>query len=452
MKSKQIKSVMLQIKGMTCISCQNKIHSRLEKLSGLVKANVSWKNETAEIDYDESKITLKKIIAEIENLGYKVIYDTENKKITSETFLYVAVIFCLFTLLQKTGIMNLLVPGSLASSKMSYILLFITGAFTSVHCIAMCGGINLSQSLAGINQKHRIDFLPVFLYNAGRVCSYTIIGFVLGSVGFLLTGGSGIENVSLSPHLQGILKIIAGLFILFTGFSLLGIFPSLRKFVLVLPLALSRKISALQTKRSTPFIIGLLNGLMPCGPLQAMWIIALTSTSPVSGAFSMLVFGLGTVPLMMGFGSIVSILGKKYSSVVVKAGAVLVVVMAMSMLSQGLALGGWSLNGLLPENKVSQSVQIEKTDENGKQVVKSVLNPYRYPSITVKKGIPVHWEIEAGENSLTTCNYRMIFHDFDFAYELGYGKNEIEFTPEKTGTFQYTCWMGMVRGTIRVIE
>ena len=90
--------------------------------------------------------------------------------------------------------------------------------------------------------------------------------------------------------------------------------------------------------------------------------------------------------------------------------------------------------------------------KDGKQIIKSTLNPYRYPVITVKKGIPVHWEIEASENALNGCNYKMIFRDFGFAYEMGYGTNVIEFTPEKAGNFQYTCWMGMVRGLVKVEE
>lgn len=49
---------------------------------------------------------------------------------------------------------------------------------------------------------------------------------------------------------------------------------------------------------------------MPCGSMQSMQIIALGSGNPVSGAAAMLMFSLGTVPLMLGFGSVVSALGK----------------------------------------------------------------------------------------------------------------------------------------------
>ena len=82
---------------------------------------------------------------------------------------------------------------------------------------------------------------------------------------------------------------------------------------------------------------------MPCGPLQSMWIVALAGGSSFAGAFSMLLFSLGTVPLMLGLGSLVSLLRKRFNSGVMSVGAVLVVVLGLSMLSQG----GF-LSGLLP--------------------------------------------------------------------------------------------------------
>ena len=245
----------------------------------------------------------------------------------------------------------------------------------------------------------------------------------------------------------------------------------MRRFTPHLPAFLSKKIASAQVKNARPFIVGFLNGFMPCGPLQAMWIVSLAAATPLSGALSMLAFSLGTTPLMLALGSFVSILGKKNKEVVMKIGAVLVVVMALSMLSQGFALGGWnsanSANATggeksvatrgteqksspKAESKSASGSEIEIVD--GKQIVKSTLNPYRYPAITVKKGVPVHWEIEVGENALNGCNYRMIFRDFGFQYQMDYGTNVIEFTPEKSGMFQYTCWMGTVHGVVTVVE
>ena len=57
-----------------------------------------------------------------------------------------------------------------------------------------------------------------------------------------------------------------------------------------------------------------------------------------------------------------------------------------------------------------------------------------------------------GPDYLFHGNYRMILRDFKLGVEMGYGTNVIEFTPEKTGNFKYTCWMGMINGKIKVVE
>lgn len=489
MESSEIKTARLKIGGMTCINCQKKIERGLLSLSGVKWAKVSWEKERAEVTFDERAASLQKIRSEIERLGYKVLDGKNSAKRVREGLFYLLLIAILFFFLQKSGLVNLLAPSDLASSNMGYGLLFVTGILTSVHCLAMCGGINASQSLmhlakidgenkaTGEGKSNLIDgkknlkrtleiFTASLLYNLSRVLSYSLVGMVLGTLGFFLSSVSG-ENPSVPLNLQGILKIIAGFFMLLAGLSLLDFFPFLRKFSPRLPPFLSDRIALFQAKNATPIIVGLLNGFMPCGPLQAMTLVALASSHPVKGGISMLAFGLGTLPLMLGLGSVLSILGKKYRRLVMKAGSILVIVMALSMLSQGFALGGWLSSGsggqslisstssqsseksLQPEKKGGQSDIIMK---DGKQLVKSTLNSYRYPVITVKKGIPVHWEIEAGEKELNGCNYKMIFPDFGFAYELGYGSNVIEFMPEKTGNFQYTCWMGMIRGVIKVEE
>lgn len=74
--------------------------------------------------------------------------------------------------------------------------------------------------------------MPSVLYNAGRVVSYTAVGFVLGGAGMILTGGSGSGMPLL---LQGILKITAGLFMVIMGINMLGIFPALRKLQIRFP-------------------------------------------------------------------------------------------------------------------------------------------------------------------------------------------------------------------------
>lgn len=437
--------IILKISGMTCINCKTRIENALAVLEGIKKADVSWKKGRADIEYDEEKISLNEIQKIIESLDYKVENsgDGKWKKSLNRVLInitYLIIITFLFLILQKTGLLNYLAPAQTADSKMSYGLLFLTGLFTSVHCIAMCGGINLSQSLGGKR--------AVIKYNSARILSYTLIGLVLGSFGFFLgTAGKNIDGSIMIPFsVQSVLKLVAGVFMTLMGFSLLGLFPFLRRITPHLPSALTRKIYSAHKKQHGAFFIGFLNGFMPCGPLQAMWIVALVSGSPLSGTLSMLFFSLGTLPLMLGFSSIISIIGKKKAGIVMKAGAILVVVMGLSMVSQGYALGGIKEEGIKSFDKKTIELQ------DGKQLIKSRLEINKYPDITVKKGIPVRWEIQADKNSLTGCNYRMILRDFKLGVEMGYGTNVIEFTPEKTGNFKYTCWMGMINGKIKVIE
>lgn len=496
------KTIRLHIGGMTCVNCQNKIEKTLNHTVGVISASVSYNNAAADIVYDEEKISLKEIIAAIEDLDYEVILrkKTDGPNITN-TICMLVIIVSLYVMLQSMGILNLLAPSQLADTKMGYGMLFVIGLITSVHCIAMCGGINLSQCIPQTAQGEPDDvsklaaFRPALTYNMGRVLSYTAVGFTLGLAGFLVGGGT---EIGMSIFLQGILKIIAGLFMVIMGINMLGLFPWLRKFTIRMPKFLARKVGNQKAKATRPFIVGILNGFMPCGPLQSMWIVALATGNPFAGALSMFLFSLGTVPLMLGLGSIVSALGRKFTDKVMTIGAVLVVVLGLAMLSQGGSLSGWlppdlllilvialcvaevmlsipiekkalknvvravsvvvvigayalwSFQGTLLQNNSAEDTNVEVAD--GVQVVNSTLQPGRYPNITVQTGVPVKWVIDAPEGSINGCNNRILIQDYGIEYTFHAGENIIEFTPANTGTVRYSCWMGMIRGNIFVTD
>ena len=114
---------------------------------------------------------------------------------------FLAIIILAFLVLQKSNLLNYLVPAKLGDSTMSLGMLFVLGLITSVHCVAMCGGINLSQSI----KKNSTSMKSALLYNAGRVVSYTAIGFILGLAGFVIGGGK--SAVGFPLVLQVLLKI-----------------------------------------------------------------------------------------------------------------------------------------------------------------------------------------------------------------------------------------------------
>ncbi|QIB69676.1 heavy metal transporter [Aminipila butyrica] len=451
------KTKKLRIGGMTCINCQNKIERKLRNIAGVTAAKVSYSTGTADVTYDVDLISLKTIVAAIEKLDYKVLTRDERSSADSRrTVGFLLIIASCYWLLEQFGILNLLVPSQLADTGMGYGMLFIIGLVTSVHCVAMCGGINLSQciprSQGGAGGQGAIaTFIPAFLYNLGRVISYTVIGFILGFVGLLIGGGTG---AGLPTVLQGILKLVAGVFMVIMGINMLGLFPWLRRFTPRMPQVFARKVQEGKIRSKSPLIVGLLNGLMPCGPLQSMQIVALASGNPFAGALSMFLFSLGTVPLMLGLGSIVSALGKKFTSKVMTVGAVLVVLLGLAMLSQGFSLSGFSFPALFAnsQDQTTDAAENSVTIENGVQIVHSTLASGRYPNITVQEGLPVKWVIDAPKGSINGCNNRMFIQDYGVEHSFQTGENIIEFTPTKTGTVGYSCWMGMIRGNITVIE
>lgn len=448
-----VKTKKLRIGGMTCVNCQNKIEKKLRNTAGIEKAEVSYSTGTASVTYDTDIISYKSIVGIIEKLDYKVLTENMGQEPDSSRAIGILlIIVSLYMLIQQFGLLNLLAPSQLADAKMSYGMLFVIGLVTSVHCVAMCGGINLSQCIPRGDEEDGAKgpfstFRPTFLYNLGRVVSYTAVGFLVGALGSVIT---------FSNTFQGILKLVAGVFMIIMGINMLGIFPWLRRFNPRIPRVFAGKIDKEKSNSRSPLIVGLLNGLMPCGPLQAMQIYALSTGNPFSGALSMFLFSLGTVPLMFGLGAVSSALGKKFTGRAMTAGAVLVVVLGMSMFSQGVSLAGLYAAGLFSgtgaagneEQTGSEDIKIE----DGVQVINSTLAPGRYPNINVQAGIPVKWIIDAPQGSINGCNNRMIIRDFGIEYSFKTGENVIEFTPEKTGKVSYSCWMGMIRGSINITE
>ena len=78
-----IKTRVLHIGGMTCVSCQNKIEKKLQNTAGILNAEVSYNAGTANVTYDTDIISYKSIVGIIENLDYKVLIDPNKKGINA---------------------------------------------------------------------------------------------------------------------------------------------------------------------------------------------------------------------------------------------------------------------------------------------------------------------------------------------------------------------------------
>ncbi len=447
----------LLVKGMTCTGCETRIEGALLALPGVIKARAQVKSGSVEITYDPAQASVEAFKKAIEAQGYQV---GANEKQEAKRSGYIRAIGLIALMLvfilmgSRFGWFQVFNFFPLATADTSYGMLFVIGLLTSVHCVAMCGGINLSQCISGAGGQGRFAGLfPSLKYNLGRVISYTVIGGIVGAIGSV---------VQFSGAARGFVQLLAGVFMVFMGLNLSGMFPALARFTPHLPKALGLKIAKEKKRSNSPLYVGLLNGLMPCGPLQAMQLYALSTGSVWGGALSMLLFSLGTVPLMFLLGALSSILSRKFTRHMVTVGAVLVVVMGISMFQNGLALSGMGSSTGTAQSEPASSVTIaEKAVETpppaagtqeAVQEITSELTGYGYPAITVKAGIPVKWTIKASKGSLNGCNYALVIPEYQIQKTLKEGDNVIEFTPARTGTFTYSCWMGMIRSTIKVVE
>lgn len=455
--------LVVSIDGMTCVSCENRIENALRGTNGIEKVKVSYADEKAVITYDASVIEKAAIEQIIESLDYHVRKPymdgvrvaqprTPQKQKTgiSQILGIVIILASVFLIINRFGGFNIFNSFPQAEQGMGYGLLFLIGLLTSVHCIAMCGGINLSQCVprqaASTEGKSKFsDFRPGILYNTGRVISYTMIGGIVGALGSV---------ISFSGRAKGIVAIAAGIFMVIMGLNMLNLFPRLRKFNPRMPKAFAKKINAEKTGGKSPLYIGLLNGLMPCGPLQAMQLFALSTGSPVKGALSMFFFSLGTVPLMFGLGALSSLLSRKFTQKMMQVSAVLVVILGIFMFQNGLGLSGLMVPSSFSDLiNSSSNTKVEAAQiENGVQLITTQLSGGRYDPITVNVGVPVKWTIQAAEGTINGCNSKLLIPEYGVEKELEVGDNVIEFTPTKSGTFPYSCWMGMIRSQINVVD
>ncbi len=173
----------------------------------------------------------------------------------------------------------------------------VLGFLTSFHCVGMCGPIAIALPLHGESKLHKL--FGGILYNFGRTTTYIVFGFILGLFGQSI-GALGFQRW---------VSIIAGTLMIITVLS-----PSLFKSNFTssgpINLLLSKVTLALKKLFSTKsfsslYLIGLLNGLLPCGPLYMAFIISTGTGNSITAAIFMLMFGLGTIPLLF----LVTILG-----------------------------------------------------------------------------------------------------------------------------------------------
>lgn len=413
-----------KVEGMMCPHCEETVRRAVSGLPGVSNAAASYRSGTLSANWEEDELPERRIAAALEKEGYTLIgrAGAFDKRAAVNFAASAAVLAALWLLMNSTGLSDRLSAFPVAKAGMSLGALFIIGVMTSFHCAAMCGGISIGTAAEGKSGA-------ALEYNAGRVISYTVTGGIVGALG---------RAFCISTSAKGMMQLIAGGFMIIMALNLVGCFSFLRALSPRLPKGLNRIFAG----RRSPLIIGLLNGLMPCGPLQGMQLYALSSGSWYMGALSMLCFALGTLPLMLGVGLLSGRLNKKHTRYVQVFSAMLVAALGIGMLQSGAALAAARGTG------AAVQAQTEQTEV---QEVYSKANYGSFDGITVKAGVPVRWHLEVPAGKLNGCNNAITIPQYGIEKELQEGDNIIEFTPTETGTVPFSCWMGMIRSEIKVV-
>ncbi|MGA2418007.1 MAG: sulfite exporter TauE/SafE family protein [Candidatus Staskawiczbacteria bacterium] len=442
-----------KVQGMHCASCEILIEKKLLDLPNVKSVDASTSKGEVVVKYEKEKPSAEKLneIFKQENYTFSNSRELENEKNSKKTsptlvaFNIAIFIIIAFSILDKLGIANFLALNSTSSLLVFLGFGFLAGLSS---CAALIGGIVLSMSkqwngLYAENTGTSKKLQPHIMFNAGRLISYTVLGGVLGLIG---------SRLQISPQITGYLVVAISILMIVLGLQMLGV-KAFRKFQITAPKLITRGIANENNFQGKymPFIMGALTFFLPCGFTITAQSLALLSGNVVSGALIMGAFALGTIPVLFFIGlssvkfSSKPHLAERFSKV---AGFLALFFALFNISNQFVVLGIGNTSAVADQNQTqaitNQGVQVIQMTATG-----SGDSPNYFK---VKVGVPVRWEITAG-NSLG-CNGAIISTQlFDGAVDLTPGQVAIkEFTPQTAGTFGFSCTMGMIRGTIEVIN
>jgi uncharacterized protein len=240
------------------------------------------------------------------------------------------------------------------------IIAFITGVTTGgLSCLAVQGGL-LASSLghqlekdlvvetSGPRKRHGAQgtekrtnpqmAMPILLFLGSKLVAYTLLGFLLGMLGSVLT---------LNATVRAILLIAIGIFMVGNALRMLDIHPIFRYFVIEPPKFITRYIRRTAkngTEVATPLFLGALTVLIPCGVTQAMMAVALATGSALQGSALMFSFILGTSPVFFIVAYLTTKLGSRLEGWFMRFVAVVVLVLGLVSVNNGLTLTGSPLS------------------------------------------------------------------------------------------------------------
>jgi uncharacterized protein len=354
------------------------------------------------------------------------------------------------------------------------IVAFVTGLTTGgLSCLAVQGGLlasslehqleqqldrQLEDEIAARRAKrsgrkgdrrlaHPQLALPILLFLAAKLAAYTILGFLLGALGSVL---------QLTASMRAILLIAIGIFMVGNALRMFNVHPIFRYFTFEPPRFITRYIrrTAKNTSNNfTPFFLGALTVLIPCGVTQGMMAVAVGTGNALQGAVLMFAFVLGTSPVFFALSYLAMKLGAQLEKWFMRFVAVVMLVLGLVSVNSGLTLVGspLSLTNIMASAKNSQPASASSSlpQSDGIRLYLAANGNGYFPQRLNAKA-----ETEITLNIVTNQTYSCA-RDFVIP-SLGIekllpetGTVTITIPPQAAGTqMRFSCSMGMYTGEI----
>jgi sulfite exporter TauE/SafE len=344
-----------------------------------------------------------------------------------------------------------------------FLSLLSVGLVTSIHCIFMCGGLVLTYAVKGTEEGPWYKRLvPHLAYQGAKIVSYATVAIILGGIVALLG-----RAVDITPF-RNWLMVVAGVYMVLLGIGMTGKVKALRyltprppKF-LVEALSRNRKKASADaaegnTSLATPISFGLLTGLMPCAPLIAAQASAMATGSPLLGAWAMVGFGLGTMPLMLIFGFSSSLLSRQFQAKLQVVAAIAVMIFGVVILNRGLMVVGSPVTfdtvrtAMVGSPVVSATdVQFKKGADGVVEVPMTIENATFVPQVVaIPADTPVRLIVDRKEAN--PCSVQLAIPQVGVLVNLADNAvTAVDIPATKAGTYTLTCGMGMLPGSLVV--
>jgi len=452
----KLQSKSIQIKGMHCKSCTVMVADELSKIPGVEHASVSLKANTAIIRYTDEP-TDAQIERAIDEAGYIVgierkTFFSKDKSVYSQFVLSIAWIAIFYLIIKSLGFSGINIYGLGNNKSLMALAVGVTAGFST--CMALVGGLVLGLS-ARYAEKHQSStaiqrFKPHLFFNLGRIVTFFILGGTIGIFGSFFR---------LNSSVTGLLTVIIGLVMLVLGLQLTELFPKLENKGITLPTGLAKFIGFDQHKRKeyshkNAMILGGLTFFLPCGFTQAMQLVAIGSGSFVTGSIVMGLFAIGTAPGLLGVGGLTSIIRGKSAKIFFRFAGALVILLAIYNITNGFNLIDYKFSFVNSQRDSSTSAPVDKNAI----VLKTTFTPSTTTqdidpnTFTVKVGKSYILSIYATEDGQGCMSTIMIPGVYNTPMLLTKGMLVLPFKIDKAGSYNITCAMGVVRGTIMATD